>query len=60
MNASPSRNTAKAMITDPIENLINSLGEPGHAVERMAKHGFELGQAEAFTVKDSSIQRYAK
>lgn len=36
------------------------MGEPGHAVERMAKHGFELGQAEAFTVKDSSIQRYAK
>ncbi|MGQ8873563.1 DUF5693 family protein [Paenibacillus sp. TSA_86.1] len=60
MNAAPSRNTAKAAITDPIENLIKSLGEPGHAVERMAKHGFELGQAEAFTVKDSSIQRYAK
>ncbi|WP_145051519.1 DUF5693 family protein [Paenibacillus xylanexedens] len=60
MNASPSRNTSKAMITDPIENLINSLGEPGHAVERMGKFGFELGQAEAFTVKDSSIQRYAK
>lgn len=60
MNAAPSRNTAKAAITDPIENLINSLGEPGHAVERMGKHGFELGQAEAFTVKDSSIQRYAK
>lgn len=60
MNAAPSRNTAKAEITDPIENLIKSLGEPGHAVERMAKHGFELGQSEAFTVKDSSIQRYAK
>lgn len=60
MNAAPSRNTAKAAITDPIENLIKSLGEPGHAVERMAKHGFELGQAEPFTVKDSSIQRYAK
>ncbi|WP_413374329.1 DUF5693 family protein [Paenibacillus taichungensis] len=60
MNASPSRNTAKAMITNPIDNLINSLGEPGHAIERMGKHGFELGQAEAFTVKDSSIQRYAK
>lgn len=60
INASPSRNTAKAMITNPIDNLINSLGEPGHAIERMGKHGFELGQAEAFTVKDSSIQRYAK
>ncbi|MBR2565059.1 MAG: hypothetical protein IKE29_10600 [Paenibacillus sp.] len=60
MNAAPSRNTAKAAITDPIDNLINSLGEPGHAVERMAKHGFELGQAEAFEVKESSIQRYAK
>lgn len=60
MNAAPSRNTAKAMITNPIDNLINSLGEPGHAVERMAKHGFELGQAEAFTVKESSIQRPAK
>ncbi|CAI6081192.1 hypothetical protein PAECIP112173_03138 [Paenibacillus sp. JJ-100] len=60
MNAAPSRNTAKAAITDPIDNLINSLGEPGHAVERMAKHGFELGQAEAFKVKESSIQRYAK
>lgn len=60
LNTIPSRNTAKAQVTDTLDNLITSLSEPGGAVEQITNNGFTLGQATAFEVVDSSYQRICK
>lgn len=60
LNTSPTRNVAEAKVKDSVDNLIHTLDEPGNAIQRMEKKGFELGQAEPFHVVDSSIQRYLK
>lgn len=60
LNAEPLRDTTTASITDPIDNLIESLTEPGNAIKDIEANGFTIGQAEAFKVKDSSLQRYFK
>lgn len=60
LNAAPSRNSSKAMITNPMDNLIKSLVEPGNAIEKMENNGFTMGQAKAFDVTDSSYQRILK
>ncbi|MDU4697737.1 MAG: DUF5693 family protein [Paenibacillus sp.] len=60
LNASASKDLTKAAITNPIDNLIGSLQAPGNAIERIENNGFELGQAEAFTIHDASWQRYLK
>ncbi|ULO07930.1 hypothetical protein H1230_03470 [Paenibacillus sp. 19GGS1-52] len=60
LNTIPSRDTTKAQITDSLDNLITSLSEPGGAVEQIKDNGFNLGQATAFEVVDSSFQRYFK
>ncbi|MCK8489076.1 DUF5693 family protein [Paenibacillus sp. MBLB2552] len=60
LNASASKDPSKAAITNPIDNLIGSLQAPGKAIERIENNGFELGQAEAFTIHDASWQKYLK
>ncbi|MNO88612.1 hypothetical protein D3C76_800680 [compost metagenome] len=60
LNVSPSKDAAKAAITNQIDNLIHTLQEPGNAVQRIKNNGFELGNAEAFHVYDSSWQTYLK
>lgn len=60
LNAAPSRSALKAAVTDPLENLLNALGEEGNAVERMKENGFTLGQAEPFDVHETPGQRYYK
>lgn len=60
LNAAPARSSATASITDPLENLINALGEEGKAIERMEENGFHMGQAESFTVHETAGQRYYK
>jgi hypothetical protein len=60
LNASPSRNSAKAMITDPMDNLIHSLGDPGNAIDKIESNGFTLGNAQAFDREESSYQRIFK
>ncbi|SMF67012.1 hypothetical protein SAMN05661091_0324 [Paenibacillus uliginis N3/975] len=60
LNAEPLRDTTTASITDPMDNLIESLTEPGNAIKDIQENGFTIGQAEAFQVADSSMQRYFK
>ncbi|WP_438348826.1 DUF5693 family protein [Paenibacillus sp. FA6] len=60
LNAAPIRNTAKSMITDPMDNLIHSLVEPGNAIEKIESNGFTIGEAKAFDMVDSSYQRILK
>ena len=60
LNAAPTKSTSKAKITDPLENLINALGEEGQAIERIKENGFQIGQAEPFTVHETAGQRYFK
>lgn len=60
LNTIPSRDTTKAQVTDTLDNLITSLSGPGGAVEEIRDNGFNLGQATAFDVVDSSYQRYFK
>lgn len=60
LNASPSRSALKAAVTDPLENLLDALGEEGNAVERMKENGFTIGQAEPFTVHETPGQKYYK
>ncbi|MEF2968048.1 DUF5693 family protein [Paenibacillus sp. M1] len=60
LNASPSKDAAKAAITNPINNLIDSLQGPEGAVQRIENNGFEFGQAEAFQIHDASWQKYLK
>ncbi|WP_418303805.1 DUF5693 family protein [Paenibacillus crassostreae] len=60
LNAAPSRNATKAMITDPMDNLIHSLVDPGNAIDKIESNGFTIGPAESFDVVDSSYQRIFK
>ncbi|GIO86542.1 hypothetical protein J25TS5_34740 [Paenibacillus faecis] len=60
LNASPSKDATKAAITNPINNLVDSLKGPEGAVARMQQNGFEMGQAEAFQIHDASWQKYLK
>lgn len=60
LNASASKDAMKAAITNPIDNLIDSLQAPGNAIERIENNGFELGQAEAFKVYDAGWQKSLK
>nr|WP_245252127.1 DUF5693 family protein [Paenibacillus sediminis] len=60
LNAGPTRDLTKAEISNPLDNLIKSLDEPGASIDRIKQNGFELGQAEPFKVVDSSWQRYLK
>lgn len=60
LNASPSKDAAKAAITNPINNLIDSLQGPEGAIQRIQDNGFEMGQAEAFEIHDASWQKYLK
>lgn len=60
LNASPSKDVVKSIISNPIDNLIGSLQEPGNAIQSIEDNGFELGQAEAFKVVDASWQKYLK
>lgn len=59
-NAAPSKDLQKGAVTNPLDNIIHTLLEPGDAVQRVKDNGFELGQAEAFQVVDSSWQTYLK
>lgn len=60
LNAAPARSSLTAQITDPLDNLINALGEEGRAVERIEENGFQMGQAEPFNVSESAGERYFK
>lgn len=60
LNASPSKDAAKAAITSPIDNLIDSLQGPDGAIQRIQDNGFEFGNAEAFQIHDASWQKYLK
>ncbi|GIP21785.1 DUF5693 family protein [Paenibacillus sp. J22TS3] len=60
INSMPSKDTTKSTITDSVENIVKTLGEPGNAVKRIEKDGFKLGQAEAFTVTTHSWDKIAK
>ncbi|MNJ30716.1 DUF5693 family protein [Paenibacillus fonticola] len=59
-NAAPSKDLQKGAVTNPLDNIVHTLLEPGNAVERVQNNGFELGQAEAFQVVDASWQKYLK
>ncbi|WP_442951169.1 DUF5693 family protein [Paenibacillus sp. 481] len=60
LNASVKKDTVKAEIVHSIDNLINSLKEPGHALAAIEGNGFTFGQAVPFEVHDAGWQRYAK
>lgn len=60
LNASPNKDVAKASITSPINNLIDSLTGSEGAVKRIQDNGFEFGQAKAFKIHDASWQTYLK
>ncbi|WP_138495814.1 DUF5693 family protein [Paenibacillus pinistramenti] len=60
LNASPSRNPSKSMITDPLDNIVHTLQEPGNAISRVEKDGYSIGTAEAFDVVDYSWEKVAK
>lgn len=60
LNTSASRDAGKAKITDTVDNLITSLSGPEGAVARIEANGFTIGQATAFEVTDSPLQRYFK
>lgn len=59
-NAAPSKDLQKGAVTNPLDNIVHTLLEPGNAVDRVKGNGFELGQAEAFQVVDASWQKYLK
>lgn len=60
LNAAPSRSALQAAVTDPLDNLLDALGEEGNAVERMKENGFTIGQAEPFKVHETPGQKYYK
>lgn len=60
LNVAPTKDLTKAAISNPINNLIDSLQGPQGAVERIQNNGFVLGQAEAFQIHDASWQKIAK
>lgn len=60
LNASPNRDAAKASITSPINNLVDSLTGSEGAIQRIQNNGFEIGQAKAFVIHDASWQKALK
>ncbi|USB32867.1 DUF5693 family protein [Paenibacillus sp. YPG26] len=60
INSMPSKDTSKSTITDSVDNIVETLGEPGNAVKRMEKDGYQLGQAEPFTVNSHSWDKILK
>lgn len=60
LNASPNKDAAKASITSPINNLIDSLTGSEGAIARIQNNGFEIGQAKAFEIHDASWQKALK
>lgn len=60
LNASPNRDAAKASITSPINNLMDSLTGSEGAIQRIQNNGFEIGQAKAFVIHDASWQKALK
>jgi hypothetical protein len=60
LNALPTVDVLKASVTNPVNNLLNALGEPENAIQSIEKNGFEIGQAHSFTVYDSAWQKYCK
>lgn len=60
LNALPTVDVLKASVTNPVNNLIDALGEPGNAIKSIEINGFEIGQAHSFTVYDSAWQKYCK
>lgn len=60
LNASPNRDAAKASITSPINNLMDSLTGSEGAIQRIQNNGFEIGQAKAFVIHDASWQKVLK
>lgn len=60
INSMPSKDTAKSTIADSVDNIVQTLGEPGNAIKRIEKDGFQLGQAEGFTVTSHSWDKIAK
>lgn len=60
LNAQPNKDSLKASITNPVNNLIQALSGSGNAIKSIEKNGFEIGQAESFTVYNSAWQKYCK
>ncbi|GIO35235.1 hypothetical protein J41TS12_00960 [Paenibacillus antibioticophila] len=60
LNASPTKDAAKVSITNPINNLMDSLTGPEGAIQRIQNNGFEIGQAKAFVIHDASWQKVLK
>ena len=60
LNAQPVKDGLKGSVTNPVNNLIESLGEPGNALKSIEKNGFEFGQAESFTVHHSTLQKFSE
>lgn len=60
LNTAASKNVSKALLSNSLQNLVDSLQKPGDALQKIEDNGFTLGQAEPFTVYDSSFQHYLK
>lgn len=60
LNAQATRDSVKASITNPLNNLIQSLSGSGNAIKSIENNGFEIGQAQSFTVYDSAWQKFFK
>ncbi|MEK5059538.1 MULTISPECIES: DUF5693 family protein [unclassified Paenibacillus] len=60
LNAAPARSALTAQVTDPLDNLMDALGEEGKAVQRMEDNGFVMGKAEPFDVAETGGERYFK
>lgn len=60
LNAAPSKDLTKSAITDPIDNLVHTLLEPGDAIQRIESGGYELGPAEPFVTANYSWEKIAK
>lgn len=60
LNTAASKDMTKAQLTNSMQNLVNSLQQPGNALKAIEGNGFTLGQAEPFQVHDSSLQHYLK
>ncbi|RUT33295.1 hypothetical protein EJP77_06490 [Paenibacillus zeisoli] len=60
INSMPSKDMSKSTITDSVDNIVQTLGEPGNAIKRIEKDGYHLGQAEAFTVTSHTWDKMLK
>lgn len=60
INAAPSSNQAKSTITDPLQNIYNSLQGKDGFLAKMDKLGFELGPSVPFDYSSPSWQKPLK